>query len=167
MVSHLPEPAELAGLPEALAIQVPEAHGDLNGHMNVRHHLAVHDDAGWRYFSGLGFDEEFITVEQRNFFDIEHHLRYYAEVLVGDALSVRVRLLARSTKVVHYMSFMVDTTRNELASTLEVTTTHVDLRTRRSVALRSEDSTELDARLQSDRGLPWEAPVSCTMGVRP
>lgn len=161
-----PDPADLADLPEALTTLVLAQHGDVNGHMNVRHHLAMHDDAGWLYFNGLGFDEPFIKSEQRNFFDIEHHLRYYGEVMVGDALSVHLRLLDRGAKIVHYMSYMLNNTRNELSSTLEVTTTHVDLRTRRSIALRSPDSDELDARLERDRKLPWTAPVCEAMGVR-
>lgn len=51
---------------------------------------------------------------------------------MGDTVTVHVRLLGRSSKVVHGISFLLDSTRERLSNTFEFASVHVDLDARRT-----------------------------------
>jgi acyl-CoA thioester hydrolase len=162
----LPSYDDVAALPRLTQVVVPAEMGDANGHLNVRHHVALHDDGGWLHMASFGFDPESIEARRRNFFDLEHHVRYLDEVLVGDTVSTRYRTLGRTPKAVHLMSFLLDDTRRTLASTVEIVTVHVDLDTRRTAPIEPADAARLDARIGTDAALPWAAPASGVIGLR-
>lgn len=162
----LPTYDQILELPRAVEITVPTDFVDHNGHMNVRHYLGVQDDAGFTYFTGLGFGNAYIERERRGFFDLEQHLRYHAEVLVGQTIAVHPRLLARSSKVVHAMSFMVNVTTRRLANSFEVTMAHVDLDARRTIPLAGPTADALDSQIEADGKLSWPAPVCGALGVK-
>lgn len=165
-MTELPTYAEVRALPLALTRQVPPTYGDLNGHMNVRHYLGLHDDASWAFMAGLGLGAEYVEREQRTFFDIEQHLRYYDELLVGETVYVHARLLGRTNKVVHLMSFLLNGTREVVANTFEVLSVHVDLTQRRSVAFDPDTMAALDRVVRAHAGLRWPAPVSGALRLR-
>jgi hypothetical protein len=78
---------------------------------------------------------------------------------------VHQRLIGRTDKVVHGLSFVVDRTRGSVANTLEFVSLHVDLRTRRSTPFPPERAAMIDERLGIDQALPWPAPLSGTVGL--
>lgn len=167
MLRDLPTYEQVSSLPASHSLIAPPEYVDINGHMNIRHFLAVHDDAAVAYFSELGFSSDYVEQRRRYFFDVEHHLGYHAEVLIGHEIAVHVRLISRSAKIIHYMSFIVNRTNHTLANTLEVTTAHVDLAVRRSTAFDPADTTTLDRRLAADQLVNWSLPVCGTMGAFP
>jgi hypothetical protein len=61
---------------------------------------------------------------------------YPSEVLIGDTVVIRARLLARSANLLHYLMFMVNETRGVLSSLFECVHAHADLRTRRTAPSR-------------------------------
>lgn len=162
----LPTYDQVRELPVSLERVIPEEYGDANGHVNVRNYLGLHDDASWAYFGGMGFGEQYIEHERNTFFDLEQHLRYYNEVLVGETVSVHWRLLARSAKVVHAMSFLVNVHRELVANTFEVITAHIDLDTRRTTPLGGPTAEALDRQIAIYDKLSWPAPTCGTLGVR-
>jgi acyl-CoA thioester hydrolase len=149
-----------------LEAKVPESFADANGHMNVTGYEAFHDAAGWNYLAVLGYGQTYIDTRQMSFFDIEHHVRYLNELLVGDTLAIHCRLLGRSAKIIHFMSFLLDIKRACVSNTLEVTAAHVDLGSRRTVPLVPGVTRALDAQMSIDRALDWTPPVCGAMGVR-
>ena len=167
MTAPRPTYEQVRELPVVLQRTVPpDFGGDANEHMNVRNYLGIHDDATRKYFAGFGFDDTSINEPRRNFFDLEHHLRYHDEVLVGDVIAVHSRLLARSAKVLHVMSFLVNVTRQQMSNTLELTTAYVDLEHRRMIPLEDPTATLIDRQLARDQELSWEAPTCGSLGVR-
>lgn len=166
MMSELPTYAQARALPLALTRQVPPAYGDLNGHMNVRHYLGLHDDASWAFLGGLGLGADYVERERRTFFDVEQHLRYHDELLVGETVHVHARLLGRTNKVVHLMSYLLNGTREVVANTFEVLSVHVDLVQRRSVAFDPDTAAALDRVVRAHAELRWPAPVSGALRLR-
>lgn len=154
-------------LPTLHTVIVPEEWGDLNGHMSMRHFLTVHDAAGNELFARLGFDEAYIEAHQRFFFDLEHHLLYLREVMVGDRLTAHIRLLERTDKVVHHIGYVLNHRTNELSNTLEAITAHVDLRTRKTTQLLTTDGASFDKTLTTNAQLGWDSPTNGAMGIRP
>lgn len=72
MTLHQPTLDEVRQLVASHRLTVPERFGDdVTGHVNVRHRLALNDDAVRRHFAALGCDERFIEARRRNFFDLE------------------------------------------------------------------------------------------------
>lgn len=76
------------------------------------------------------------------------------------------RVLDRTEKVVHMMSFVVDRNRQSLSSTLEIVLIHVDLVTRRPLAVPADIANGFDHHITWSEGLDWPAPVCNAMGVR-
>lgn len=166
MTVSLPSYEQVRALPCTMELTVPTSFGDHNGHMNVRNYLGLHDDAGFTYFTGFGFGDAYIERERRGFFDLEQHLRYHAEVLAGEIVAVHPRLLARSAKVVHLMSFLLNVTKRQIANTFEVTMAHIDLEARRTTPFEGPTADELDRQIHVDNRLTWRAPTCGSLGVR-
>ena len=161
-----PTYAEALGLPCGPVLRVTADRLDSNGHMNVRHYMAIFDDAGTPALLDHGLPREWLAAHRRGVMDLSHHVRYLHEVMEDDDVSVHVRFLGRSSKAVHWMCFMLNRTRSELAATLELLTIHVDLDARRATAWSEQAASALDIAIARDANRTWAAPVSGCIGVR-
>ncbi len=164
----LPSYADVVALPGSRRRQVPAEFGDANGHMNVRYYLALYDDAEWEIFERMGLGAEHARTDRRGMFALEQHLMYAREVDVAAEVSVHMRLLARSAKVLHLVNYLADHTRGQVAGWIEVIDGYADLDTRRLTQFHSGPGrSALDARLAADRALTWPAATSGCLAVRP
>lgn len=150
---------ELNVLPLYHRRQIPGKYLDAMGHMNVRWYMALFDAASWRFFADHGMDEHYFRTRQLGGFALKHHIQYLAEVRQGDVAAVRTRLLGRSPKRIHFMHFLINETRHQLAATLESLGTHADMKRRRSAEVPPDIAAKMDATLEAHRQLPWQAPV--------
>lgn len=123
---------------------VPPEFEDVNGHMNIRHYF----DLGSQAISDI-YDRFGVTDAYRHgglgFFTVENSARYHAECRVGDAVSVHVVSERRTPKAVHSTAFIVNDTTRLLACTFTSVAIHVDLGTRRSVAMGDLLQAQVDA----------------------
>jgi acyl-CoA thioester hydrolase len=154
-----PTVAQVDELDALIEIAVPPDWEDINGHVNVRHYLDLYNEAGGPMLQRLGVDETYFRSARRGFFDLEHHLWYLAEMHVGDRVTVHVRYLARSAKRFHGTMFVVNRTRDSVASVLEFLASGADLRTRRTAEFPAAVRARLDALLEEHGRLSWRAPV--------
>ena len=159
MLTRIPTLRDLDDLPPLLERTVPAEWEDLNGHVNVRHYLALHDQAGWPMMGWLGVDERHFREERRGFFDLEHHIWYLAEMHVGDTVTVHARFLARSAKRFHGAMFIANRSRQSVASAFEYVSTAADLKARRSVPLAPDIAARLDELIAAHSRLTWPAPL--------
>lgn len=157
MLTRVPTLRDLDDLPPLLERTVPAEWEDLNGHVNVRHYLALYDQAGWPLMSSLGVDERHFREERRGFFDLEHHIWYLAEMHVGDAVTVHARFLARSAKRFHGAMFIANRSRQSVASAFEYVSTAADLEARRSAPLPADVAAKLDELIAAHSRLTWPA----------
>jgi acyl-CoA thioester hydrolase len=156
---------QLASLPAIYRAVIPPAYEDRNGHMNVRWYLTLYDEAGDHLYPLLGLTADYYAASGMDGFDLEHHLWYLAEVLVGETVAIRARFLARSPKLMHYLLFLVNETRGVLSSIFECVHAHADLRVRRTAPFPDFAAAKIDAFVAEHRGLDWPAPSSGRMGV--
>ena len=157
---------QLATLPAAYRAVIPPAYEDRQGHMNMRWYLALYDEAGDAMYPMLGLTEEYFAASGAGGFDLEHHLWYPSEVRIGDTVVIRVRILARNAKLLHYMMFMVNETRGMLSSLFECVHAHADLRTHRTAPFPAQVADRIDAFIAEHSALAWPAPVSGSMGLK-
>ena len=162
----LPTPSQVADLPNPLRRNVTADLIDTNGHMNVLHHLDFGSSGADALVRQIGIDDVYGVQRQPGAFTVEHHLRYYSELLERDKVDVYSRVLARTDRVVHMMSFMVIRARHRLASTLEIVLIHVDRTTRRPTTMPIDIAAGFDQHIRWSSELGWPAPVCGAMGVR-
>lgn len=160
-----PEFTELAALPLYLEAPVPHQFEDANGHLNVTGYLHLHDQAGWEFLRTIGVDADYRTIRKLSFFDLEHHIRYLAEVGRGDHVAVHGRLIGRTAKLLHGQFFMLDTGHRVLSSTFEFLSIHMSLETRRSAPWPDDVAENLDALIGAHTALAWDPPLSGAMGL--
>jgi acyl-CoA thioester hydrolase len=157
---------QLAPLPEVYRAVIPPAYEDRNGHMNVRWYLNLYDEAGDAMYPMLGLTADYFASSSMGGFDLEHHLWYPAEVLIGDTVVIRPRILARTSKLLHYLMFMANETRGVLSSMFECVHAHADLSVRRTAPFPAHVAARIDDYIAAHQALSWPAPVSGSMGVQ-
>lgn len=165
-MSIIPTVEQVGEIPAATEQKVPQEYIDENNHMNIQHYLVLGATALGTRCDELGLGQDYIDSRRLTVFTAEHHIRYYSELLLGQELSVHVRMLERSSKVIHAMSFLVNRSDNLLACTLEVTLVHVGMDTRRPVDFPEDIADRVDAAIKDQSQLSWPAPVCGVMGVR-
>jgi acyl-CoA thioester hydrolase len=156
---------QLAALPVVYRTEIPPAYEDRNGHVNVRWYLTLYDEAGDVLYPMLGLTPDYFAASGMGGFDLEHHLWYLAEVLVGETVLIRARLLGRSAKRMHYLLFMVNESRGVLSSIFECVHAHADLRIRRTAPFPDDVAARIDSFIAQHQPLPWPAPICGAMGV--
>ena len=157
---------QLVSLPAVYRAVIPPAYEDRQRHMNMRWYLALYDEAGDAMYPMLGLTSDYFAASGAGGFDLEHHLWYPSEVRIGDTVVIRARMLARSSKLFHYMMFMVNESRGVLSSLFECVHAHIDLRTRHTTPFPAQVAAQIDALIVAHRALTWPAPVSGSMGVK-
>ena len=122
---------ELSPLPITNEAIIDEDYLDFNGHMNVTWYLRLFNRATGGMYRWLGFDWGQLKADGASSFILEGHVRYLAEILVGEHVTLRTRLIARSAKRVQYLHFMFNDDKQKLAATYEQVLAHMDMNTRR------------------------------------
>jgi carnitine 3-dehydrogenase len=120
------------GLPVTLEMQVPTSFVDYNGHMNEAPYLEVGARASDRFMEMIGADAEYIA-GGLSYFTAENHIRYLAEIDIGDRITVTTQALGGDGRKLHLLHRFW-TGGEGPAATVETLMLHVDLSTRRVVA---------------------------------
>ncbi|MBA4085337.1 thioesterase family protein [Janibacter terrae] len=165
-VDQLPTVAEVARIPEACRVVAGPEWEDGNGHVNVAHFYGFHIRAAHESLLRIGVDDAYRSGRRLGVFSMEQHLRFLHEVHIGEEISAHVRWLDRGDKVFHGISVVVNHTTGRIANTLEVLEGHVDLVTRRATPFPADLARRIDAEIAAHRALPWQLPLSGTIGVR-
>ena len=120
------------GLPVTLEMQVPTSFVDYNGHMNEAPYLEVGARASDRLMQMIGADADYIA-GGLSYFTAENHIRYFAEIDIGDRITVTTHALGGDGRKIHLLHRLW-TGGEGPAATVETLMLHVDLTTRRVIA---------------------------------
>lgn len=143
--------------------RIPPAFMDENSHMNVQFYLHVAEQGLSELLRRVGLGELYAAADQFGNFALEQHIRYYAEILTGDQISVHARLIDVSPKRCYIMCFLINDTREQLAATVEVVMMNIDMTQRRGAPFPPEAKAALEAMRARHRDLRWGAPVCGVM----
>ncbi len=142
---------------------IPQAYLDVMGHMNIRHYMGLFDDAAWGFFASFGMDEAYYQTTSGGAFALEQHIRYLAEVHVGETVAIHTRINGRTAKRIHFIHFMINETTGKLAATLEVIGSHADRDTRRTSPFPPEIARQIDWLLAQHNQMNWRPPLCGVM----
>jgi acyl-CoA thioester hydrolase len=148
---------DLSGLPLTLRTVIPESYVDMMGHMNVMWYTHLFGKATGELFQLFGFTHDYFRERRAGTFALKQLFNYRAEVLGGQEVEIRSRVLGRSAKRFHTIHFM--TRGDVLAATAEYLGTHVDLTIRRTSPIPPDIAEKMDRLIASHAALGWDAPV--------
>jgi acyl-CoA thioester hydrolase len=108
-------------------------HCDHMGHMNVMWYVGRFDEATWCLFAASGITPSYLRDEGRGMVAVEQHVTYRREVLAGDVIIVRSRLLEVREKSMRLRHEMLKGESDEMVAETAIVGVHIDRTTRRSV----------------------------------
>ncbi|MCD0505515.1 thioesterase family protein, partial [Bordetella petrii] len=147
MPDHAPE------LPR-IALTVKPDWTDLYGHMNAARYVRVFDHIGFQLLDPLGVGESYTRASRCGIYTVDIAVNYRRELLAGDPLELRVRVLGADTKRVLCLMELFQTRDNYLAATMEQLSVHVNLETRRSQVFPEALAQSLQAAAQAHAAAP-------------
>ncbi|MBL8581300.1 MAG: acyl-CoA thioesterase [Rhizobiaceae bacterium] len=132
---------------ETLVTSVGVAHPwmcDTMGHMNVRHYMAMFDDASFHVLGHLTGVEKDKNI---GWADVRYEIDYRHETPAGTLLTVRSHVLRIGRSSVTYAHVLSGTLEGELHAEAKVTTVRFDLVARKSIEIDAETRRRAEALL--------------------
>ena len=154
---------EIRQLERVYETTIPPAYLDENRHVNVQYYVHLVERGLGEVFWRVGLGQRYAAADEIGNFALEQHIRYLAEMLEEDQVSVYIRLVELSPKRAYFMGFLVNDSREQLAAAVEVVMMNVDIARRRGTPFPSAAKAKLDALLAGHQELPWAAPVCGVM----
>ncbi|WP_434647425.1 thioesterase family protein [Achromobacter piechaudii] len=105
---------------------------DAYGHLNAAHYVGIFDRVGFELLSQVGVGLDYTEATRCGIYTMNVHVAYLREVLEGDPLALRVRVLEADDKRLLCLMELTQTRDGYLAATMEQLSLHVDLNTRRA-----------------------------------
>ena len=99
---------------------------DHMGHLNVAHYVAKFDAASWNLFFALGVTRESMDADAFALAAVEQKIAYRRELMPGDVVEVRSRVLEVKDKAIRFIHEMIHRQSGELAATSEYVTVCLD-----------------------------------------
>jgi len=154
---------EIRQLERVYETTIPSAFLDENQHVNVQYYVHLVERGLGEIFRRVGLGERYAAADVIGNFALEQHIRYLAELLENDKVSVYIRLVELSPKRAYFIGFLVNDSREELAATVEVVMMNVDIARRRGRPFPPAAKEKLDHLLARHSSLLWSAPVCGVM----
>jgi acyl-CoA thioester hydrolase len=118
---------------------------DHMNHMNVQWYISKFDEGTWQLFSFLGITNKYMRDNNKGMAALEQATKYKAEVMAGDLLVIKSKVLEVRDKTIRYIHTMYNAeTENEVATT-ELVAIHLDRKKRKgcsfpdNIRLRCEE----------------------------
>lgn len=161
----MPTVAQVRELPELARVRVPSEWEDMNGHVNVQHHLGLYNLSGDALLDLLGISQDWVRAHRAGIVDLEHHIWFQHELHVGDEAAVHLRFTARTQKLTHGVAFIVDVSDDVIASAIEFLSIPMDLDARRAMPWPEVVGRRLDALVAEHEALAWPVPRCGSISV--
>ena len=110
-------------------------HCDHMGHMNVMWYAGKFDEATWNLLASIGLTPAYLRDSNRGVAAVEQRLAYKKELLPGDTIFVRSRVLEARKRVILFAHEMVNAQTLEVAATSHSTAVFFDRGTRKACPL--------------------------------
>lgn len=133
---------------------VPAEWIDVNDHMNVERYYHLLYQAQVEVTEHLELGRNYVAARGLSKMVVESNFRFERELLVGERVEVRSRLLGVDRKRIHFFHELWNLDRDIRAAVGEQIDVHVDLSTRRSAPLPEDVLAKLQQLVAVQAGLP-------------
>ena len=107
-------------------------HCDHIGHMNVMWYVGKFDEANWNLIARIGLTPTYLRQSGYGMAAVQQNISYKRELLAGDIIEIRSRVLEVGNKSVRFLHEMRNGETGEIAATCEITGVHMDRNQRKS-----------------------------------
>jgi acyl-CoA thioester hydrolase len=104
-------------------------------HMNVQWYTSKFDEATWHLFLAVGITNGYIIENRRGMAAIEQITKYKSEVVAGDLLLIKSKILEVGEKTIRFLHIMYNAETEQEVATSELLGVHLDREKRKSCAL--------------------------------
>lgn len=101
-------------------------------HMNVKWYTSKFDEATWHLFSAIGITNKYIKDKKRGMAALEQVTKYKAEVVAGDLLVIKSKILDIKEKTLRFLHVMYNAEADREVATSELLGVHLDREKRKS-----------------------------------
>jgi acyl-CoA thioester hydrolase len=126
-------------------------HCDHMGHMNVMWYVGKFDEATWHLFASIGITRAYMRDTGHVLGAVQQNISYMKELVAGDIVEVRSRLLEIREKVIRFEHEMVNSGTGEVCARCEQTTVHIEAQTRRASAFPTGVRSAAEAAIRQER----------------
>ena len=102
------------------------------GHMNVMWYVGKFDEANWNLIARIGLTPTYLRQSGYGMAAVQQNISYKRELLAGDIIEIRSRVLEVGNKSVRFLHEMRNGETGEIAATCEITGVHMDREARKS-----------------------------------
>jgi len=102
------------------------------GHMNVMWYVGKFDEATWNLFAQIGLTPSYLRDNHRGMAAVQQNIAYKRELLAGDIVEVRARIVEIRDKVIRFVHEMRNADSQQVAAICEITAVHMDRQSRRA-----------------------------------
>jgi acyl-CoA thioester hydrolase len=120
-------------------------HCDQVGHMNVMWYVGKFDEATWLLFASFGLTPAYFRERNRGMAAVQQNISYRRELLAGDIVEVRSRVLEVREKVLVFSQEMRNAADGEIAAVCELTGVHLDRDARKSTPFPADIRQQAEA----------------------
>ena len=106
------------------------------GHVNVMWYVGKFDEATWHLFAQIGLTPSYLRESGRGMAAVQQNISYKRELLAGDIVEIRSRILELRDKVLGHD--MINVESGETAASCELTGVYLDRAARRSIAFEDK-----------------------------
>ena len=143
----------LMTLPTSATVQVESAWID-GGHMNAARYFDLFVKGGYLLMDSVGLGPAYTAQSVHQIFTVEARISYLREVMAGDSVAIRMRLLDVDRVRVLVLLELLNAEHDAVAATLEERFVHVDLGTRRAAAIPDALRSRLEAAVRRHAMFP-------------
>lgn len=108
------------------------------GHMNVMWYVGKLDEGTWNLLASIGLTPTYLRTRDRGMAAVQQNITYHRELLAGDLVEVRSRIVEARSRVIRFTHVMHNAATGDLAATCDLTAVHLDRTLRRACPLPEE-----------------------------
>jgi acyl-CoA thioester hydrolase len=101
-------------------------------HMNVQWYTSKFDEATWHLVSAVGITNKYMHDNQRGMAALEQITKYKSEIIAGDLLVIKSKILEVKDKTLRFLHIMYNAETEKEVSTSELLGVHLDRMKRKS-----------------------------------